>query len=93
MVQFIERKTLKNASVGAIGLQSRSFFQRLALYIRANFFIPDARLGWNRFAIKKARTIFKEHDIDAIISTGPPHSSHLIADALKIYIKNLGLPI
>jgi len=85
---LLKGKTSKNASVGAIGLQSRSFFQRLALYIRANFFIPDARVGWNRFAIKKARTIFKEHDIDAIISTGPPHSSHLIADALKkIYKK------
>ena len=80
---LLKGKTSKNASVGAIGLQRRSFFQRLALYIRANFFIPDARVGWNRFAIKKARTIFKEHDIDAIISTGPPHSSHLIADALK----------
>ena len=80
---LLKGKTSKNASVGAIGLQSRSFFQRLALYIRANFFIPDARVGWNRFAIKKARTIFKEHDIDAIISTGPPHSSHLIAYALK----------
>jgi len=80
---LLKGKTSKNASVGAIGLQSHSFFQRLALYIRANFFIPDARVGWNRFAIKKARTIFKEHDIDAIISTGPPHSSHLIADALK----------
>ena len=85
---LLKGKTSKNASVGAIGLQSRSFFQRLTLYIRANFFIPDARVGWNRFAIKKARTIFKEHDIDAIISTGPPHSSHLIADALKkIYKK------
>ena len=85
---LLKGKTSKNASVGAIGLQSRSFFQRLALYIRANFFIPDARVGWNRFAIKKARTIFKEHDIDAIISTGPPHSSHLIADTLKkIYNK------
>ncbi|NDG52089.1 MAG: glycosyl transferase family 1 [Flavobacteriia bacterium] len=80
---LLKGKTSKNASIGAIGLQSRSFFQRLALYIRANFFIPDARVGWNRYAIKKARTIFKEHDIDAIISTGPPHSSHLIAYALK----------
>ena len=80
---LLKGKSSKNTSVGAIGLQGSSFFQRLSLYIRANFFIPDARVGWNRFAIKKARTIFKEHKIDAIISTGPPHSSHLIADRLK----------
>tara|TARA_Y100000766_G_scaffold275064_1_gene277691 strand:+ start:1111 stop:2403 length:1293 start_codon:yes stop_codon:yes gene_type:complete len=80
---ILKGKSLKNASVGAIGLQSPSFFQRIALYVRANFFIPDARVGWNRFAIRKARTIFKEHKIDAIISTGPPHSSHLIANTLK----------
>lgn len=80
---LLKGKKTKDTTVGAIGLQGSSFFQRLALYIRANFFIPDARVGWNRFAVKKARTIFKEHQIDAIISTGPPHSSHLIADALK----------
>jgi glycosyltransferase involved in cell wall biosynthesis len=80
---LLKGKKTKDATVGAIGLQGSSFFQRLALYVRANFFIPDARVGWNRFAIRKAHLIFKEHQIDAIISTGPPHSSHLIANALK----------
>ena len=88
LYNLLKGKSFKNASLGTTGLQSRSFFQRLAFFIRANFFIPDARIGWNRFAIKKAITIFKEHKIDAIISTGPPHSSHLIADTLKnIYNK------
>ena len=80
---LLKGKKTKDTTVGAIGLQGSSFFQRLALYVRANFFIPDARVGWNRFAIRKAHLIFKEHQIDAIISTGPPHSSHLIANALK----------
>lgn len=80
---LLKGKKTKDATVGAIGLQGSSLFQRLALYVRANFFIPDARVGWNRFAIRKAHLIFKEHQIDAIISTGPPHSSHLIANALK----------
>ena len=72
---LLKGKTSKNASVGAIGLQSLSFFQRLALYIRANFFIPDARVGWNRFAIKKARTIFKEYDICLLYTSPSPRDS------------------
>ena len=52
LYNLLKGKSFKNASVGATGLQSRSFFQRLAFFIRANFFIPDARIGWNRFTIK-----------------------------------------
>ena len=89
LYNLLKGKSFKNAHVQELQVyRVVLFFQRLALFIRANFFIPDARVGWNRFAIKKAITIFKEHKIDAIISTGPPHSSHLIADTLKnIYNK------
>ena len=80
---LLKGKKSKDATIGAIGLKKNSFFQRLALYIRANFFIPDARVGWNRFAIKKAHSIFDNHHIEAMISTGPPHSTHLIAHSLK----------
>jgi glycosyltransferase involved in cell wall biosynthesis len=77
-------KKNKQSTSGSIGLVSDSIFSKLALYIRANLFIPDARVGWNYFAFKKAKKIMKNHKIDAIISTGPPQSSHLIAEKLKI---------
>ena len=76
------KKNKKSAS-GSIGLASDSIISKLALYIRANLFIPDARVGWNYFAFKKAQEIMKAHKIDAVISTGPPQSSHLIAEKLK----------
>lgn len=57
-----------------------NYFARL---IRGNYFIPDARIGWNKFALKKAYSILDQNDIDLVISTGPPHSSHLIAERIK----------
>ena len=60
-------KKNKNSASGSIGLASDSIISKLALYIRANLFIPDARLGWNYFAFKKAQQIMKAHKIDARI--------------------------
>lgn len=68
-------------SVGA--QQKRSLFQRLSEYVRANYFIPDARKGWVPYAVKQAEVIINEHTIDAVITTGPPHSTHLIGLQLK----------
>ena len=59
-------------------IPDNSFFDKLASFVRLNFFIPDSRLGWNYFAFKKAKEIIKNNKIDCIITTGPPHSSHLI---------------
>jgi glycosyltransferase involved in cell wall biosynthesis len=52
-------------------------------FIRGNFFIPDARIGWNKFALEKARTIIRENNIDSIVTTSPPHSTQLIGLQLK----------
>jgi len=56
---------------------------RIALYIRSNFFIPDARIGWNKYALEACKTIIEKEKIDAIITTSPPHSTQLIGLALK----------
>lgn len=66
-----------------------SLFQRLSAYIRANFFLPDARRGWKPYAVKKASELIATGQIDAIITTGPPHSTHLIGQELK---QRYGLP-
>ncbi len=74
----------KEVSVAMTGFKnSRSPVQRMAKYIRANFFIPDARKGWIPYAVKAAEKILALEPIDAIISTGPPHSTHLAAWQLK----------
>lgn len=61
----------------------------LALWIRGNFFIPDARCWWVRPSVRYLKQYLKDNPVDAVISTGPPHSMHLIAMKLK---EVLGIP-
>ena len=66
-----------------------SWKERLAIWVRGNFFIPDARCWWVKPSVRYLKKYLKEHPVDAIISTGPPHSMHLIAMKLKA---SLGIP-
>lgn len=61
----------------------KSLFQKMSGYIRANFFLPDARKGWKPYAVAKASELISSGTIDAIITTGPPHSTHVIGQQLK----------
>lgn len=65
-----------------------SFIGKVMQYVRANYFIPDARKFWVKPSVKKLKKYLKENAIDAIITTGPPHSLHLIGLQLK---KELGV--
>ena len=69
--------------------KNKSWKSDLSLWIRGNFFIPDARCGWVKPSVRFLKEYLNEHPVDAIISTGPPHSMHLIALKLK---EALGLP-
>ncbi len=60
-----------------------TFFGKLVQYIRANYFIPDARKFWVKPSVKYLKKYLQEHKIDAIITSGPPHSLHLIGLELK----------
>ena len=55
---------------------------KLSVWIRGNFFIPDARKFWIKPSVNYLSTYLKLNKIDAIISTNPPQSAHLIALAL-----------
>lgn len=57
--------------------------EKAARFIRGNFFIPDARKFWIRPSIRYLGKYLKDHPVDLIVSTGPPHSMHLIAHGLK----------
>jgi len=57
--------------------------ESIGVWIRGNFFIPDARYFWIQPSIKFLTKYITENHIDAIISTGPPHSMHLIAKGVK----------
>ncbi len=60
-----------------------------AVWLRGNFFIPDARRFWIRPSVKYLKKYLHDNPVDAIVSTGPPHSMHLIA--LQIH-KKLKIP-
>ena len=60
-----------------------SLLKRLLLWLRLNLIFPDLRVFWLPTAIPKACQLHREHGFDLIISTGPPHSSHLIGLHLK----------
>jgi len=61
----------------------QSLVQQISKWIRGNLFIPDARVGWNYFAAKAAEEAIKKQEIDTIITTGTPHSSHLVGLKMK----------
>ena len=56
---------------------------KISRFIRGNFFIPDPRRGWNKFAFKKACEIIEKEEIRHILTTSPPHSTQLIGLKLK----------
>ena len=66
-------------------VKTNNLFMKLAAYIRGNFFVPDARKGWINFAYRAAFNLIKEEKIKKIITTGPPHSTHLVGLRLKKY--------
>lgn len=85
----LSRKQTKSISAGIIPKESKqSIVQRMMLYMRGNFFIPDARVLWVKPSIKFLKNYITDNGIETIITTGPPHSMHLIGLGLK---KSLGL--
>lgn len=67
---------------GRLG-DSPALTERLARWVRGNLFVPDARVGWVPFALVKARSVYRRRRPDIILTTGPPHSVHLIGRNLK----------
>ncbi|MEX2601048.1 MAG: glycosyltransferase family 4 protein [Balneolaceae bacterium] len=66
-----------------VELKGHHPLSRIGSWIRANLFIPDARAGWYLTAKRKAVELIRKFDIDTVITTGPPHSVHLIGRQVK----------
>lgn len=77
-------KDTKTISKGVIPeKKQQTFLQKIMLYVRGNFFIPDARKNWVKPSVNYLSTFIKANNIDTIITSGPPHSLHLIGMQLK----------
>ena len=69
--------------VNPVNAQRKNWKQRLSLWIRGNCFIPDPRIGWVRPSVRFLKKYLREHPVDAVVTTGPPQSVHLIGRGLK----------
>jgi len=87
---FTGQKQGEKVNAGFISEDKKpGLLQKISVWIRGNFFIPDARKFWIKPSIKFLTAYLKENPVDVMVSTGPPHSMHRIALGVK---KNLGIP-
>jgi glycosyltransferase involved in cell wall biosynthesis len=81
---FLGKNKTKKISSGIIPNQKKqSFVEKTLLWVRGNIFIPDARFLWVKPSVTYLKKYIQENDIDTIITSGPPHSLHLIGLQLK----------
>lgn len=67
----------------------KRFIDNFAIWVRGNFFIPDARCHWIKPSVRYLKKYLKEHPVDVIFTDGPPHTNTMIGMKLS---KELGIP-
>ena len=84
LASFLSKNKTKKISSGIIPNQKKqSFLEKLMLWVRGNLFIPDARIFWVKPSVAYLEKYIRENEIDMIVTSGPPHSLHLIGLELK----------
>lgn len=84
LASVFSKKSTTTISSGIIKAEKKqSFIEKILLYVRGNFFIPDARVGWVNPSVDYLSNYIKTNAVDVIITTGPPHSMHLIGLELQ----------
>lgn len=73
------KKKGEHLQANIVSSEKKGFIQKLSGHIRANWFIPDPRVWWVKPSVKFLKKYIGQNNVDTIISTGPPHSMHLIA--------------
>ena len=63
--------------------KTKSFLGLLLLWLRANLFVPDSRCLWIKPSVRFLTKYLNNNPVDVVISTGPPHSMHMIALAIQ----------
>ncbi len=69
--------------------ENQSWKAKLSIFVRGNFFIPDARVFWVKPSVEFLEKYLKANHYDVLVTTGPPHSLHLIGLGLKKKMPNL----
>lgn len=88
LASFLSKNKTKKMNSGIIPNQKKqSFLDKVFLWIRGNLFIPDARFFWVKPSVSYLEKYIVENNIDTIVTSGPPHSLHLIGLKLKQKLK------
>jgi glycosyltransferase involved in cell wall biosynthesis len=83
-LNMLTRITGNKAPYGGFANKSKEkFSQKVLRFLRGNFFIPDARKGWVKYAYAKAVEVIQQENIGTILISSPPHSSQLVGLKLK----------
>ncbi len=83
LAKIFSKKKTKQISSGIITTKKQSLVEKLLLWVRGNLFIPDARVLWVKPSVAYLSKYLKEENINLIITSGPPHSIHLIGLKLQ----------
>ncbi|MGO4905268.1 glycosyltransferase family 4 protein [Flavobacterium sp. W20_MBD1_R3] len=84
LASFLSKNKTQKISSGIIPNQKKqSFLDKTFLWIRGNLFIPDARVFWVKPSVAYLEKYIVDNNIDTIVTSGPPHSLHLIGLELK----------
>ena len=75
--------------VSFVGTTPANPKERLARWVRANCFVPDARMGWVPFARRAAIRLARAGRFDAVVTSGPPHSTHFVGRSVR---RHCGIP-
>ena len=88
LASFLSKNKTKEMNSGIIpNRKKQSFLDKIFLWIRGNLFIPDARVFWVKPSVQFLEKYILENEINTIVTSGPPHSLHLIGLELKQKLK------
>ncbi|MEL7268818.1 MAG: glycosyl transferase family 1 [Bacteroidota bacterium] len=80
---LLSKSKTQTISRGMIAKKKQGFLEKILLWVRGNLFIPDARVAWVKPSLDFLGSYLQEQKIGTVITTGPPHSVHLIGLGLK----------
>ncbi|MFY0628136.1 MAG: glycosyl transferase [Reichenbachiella sp.] len=82
--KMFSKSASKNLKQGVVKEKSQlSVFDKMIVWIRGNIFIPDPRVFWVKPSVKFLCDYIQDNEIDIVVTSGPPHSMHLIGRGLK----------
>lgn len=77
------KKTDPLQNITATTSSKKSWIDNFGIWVRGNFFIPDARASWIKPSVKLLSEYLKTHPVDAILTDGPPHTNTVIGMRLS----------